>query len=61
MTTGTMARVSLAVEIDGKAFFVALPPERLQMLVQLAASLSDNGKLPLAAIPAGYSFDEVKP
>jgi len=60
MSRGTITRVAMQVEIDGKVFAVALPLERLLMLVQLAESLSDNGKLPVHEMP-GAAFSEMKP
>lgn len=57
MTVGVVTRVAMQVEIDGKAYAVALPQERLLMLAQLAESLSDNGKLPVCELP-GTMFQE---
>lgn len=48
--------VSLAVEYEGKPYFVALPQDRLQVLVKLAAGLSDSGSLPLTKAPEGFKF-----
>lgn len=61
MTTGTIGRIVLAVEPNGKPYYVTLPQDRLQMLVQLAESLSDDGKLPVRKAPQGHVFQEVKP
>lgn len=38
-------KVSLMVQLQGKAYYVALPQDRLKMLVQLAESLFDDGRL----------------
>lgn len=48
--------VSLAVEYEGKPYFVALPQDRLKILVKMAASLSDSGSLPLSAAPENFKF-----
>ena len=47
----------MAVEIDGKPYFVGLPQDRMLMLVELAATLSDSGKLPVLAAPDEYKFE----
>lgn len=52
--------ISIAVQIDGKAYFVALPHERLVLLMKLAEGLSDSGQLPVVAAPASYQFIPVK-
>lgn len=59
MTTKKVGRVCLAVEIDGKPCFVALPQERLLMLVKMAAGLSDTGSLPVIEAP-GFRFEELR-
>jgi hypothetical protein len=59
MSKGTVTRASLAAEIDGKVYFVALPQARLVMLMQLAASLFDDGKLTVVPAPADYKFQEI--
>jgi len=53
MSAGAIEKVALAVQIDGKGYYVALPQDRLQMLVKLAQGLSDNGKLNVQAMPPG--------
>jgi hypothetical protein len=52
-----ITRVCMAVEIDGKPHFVMLPQERMLMLVDFAATLSDNGKLPVLAAPDEFKFE----
>lgn len=56
MSAGTIEKVSLSVQIDGKGYHVALPQERLKMLVKLAEGLSDDGKLPVLAMAEGCAF-----
>ena len=51
-----VSKISLSVEINGTAYFVMLPHERLKLILSLAESLSDNGKLPVKKAPAGYKF-----
>jgi hypothetical protein len=46
-TEKSIQKVALLVEIDGQAYYVNLPQDRLKMVVQLAQSLSDNGSLPV--------------
>jgi hypothetical protein len=60
MSEGKIGRISFAVEIDGKPYFVALPQERLRVLVTLAGSLSDSGKLPVLDMPEGFKFTELE-
>lgn len=60
MSAGTVSRVSLAIEIDGQAYFVVLPHDRLQLLVKMAEGLSDTGTLPVAKCPAGFAFSTMK-
>lgn len=59
MSKGTVTRASLAAEIDGKVYFVALPQDRLVMLMKLAQSLFDDGKLTVVPAPADYKFQEI--
>jgi hypothetical protein len=61
MSTGTIEKVAMAVQIDGKGYYVALPQDRLRILVKLAEGLSDNGKLSVQAMPPGHDFIDLKP
>ena len=54
-----IGRVSMMVEVDGKPCVIVLPQERMRMLVDLAASLSDNGKLPVKKLGDEYHFETV--
>ncbi len=54
-----IGRVSMMVEIDGQACAVVLPQERMRMLVDLAGSLSDSGKLPVKKLGSEYSFETI--
>ena len=59
MTKGTVTRASLAAEIDGKIYFVALPQDRMQLLLKLAQGLFDGGELVVIPAPADYKFTEI--
>lgn len=59
VSTGQITKVSVAIEIDGKPYFVALSQDRLKMLMSLAQGLSDGGKLPVKPLPDGCYFYEV--
>ena len=52
-----IGRVCIYVEINDKPCAVALPHDSLLMLVNLASSLSDNGKLPVVALPDNFKFE----
>ena len=56
-----IGRVSLIVEIDGEVCAVALPQERLQLVVDMAAGLSDTGRLPVRKLGKDYRFEVVHP
>lgn len=49
-------KVSVAVEIEGKPYFVALDQTRMKLLIQFASGLSDNGKLNVVKAPSDYKF-----
>ena len=53
-------KVSLAVQIEGKAYFVALDRDKLHLLVQMAQGLSENGKLNVIPAPEGFAFKQIK-
>lgn len=55
-----IGRVSLAVDIDNKVYFVCLSNEKLKLLVKFAESLSENGKLPVKKAPEDYKFHELE-
>jgi hypothetical protein len=52
-----IGRISVMVEVDGQICVVLLPEERKKLLVQMAASLSDNGKLNVAKCPNDFRFE----
>ena len=55
-----LGRVSMIVELDGKLCAVVLPPERMRMLVDLASSLSDTGRLPVKQLGSDYKFETIE-
>ena len=55
-----IGRISIVVEIDGSPCAVVLPYESLEILVSMAASLSDSGKLPVKKLGDDYKFHEIK-
>lgn len=60
MTTPTTGRIALVVELDGVPHYIALPQDRLKILLQLAQGLCDSGKLPVKKAPEGTEFMELK-
>ena len=55
-----IGRVSMIVECNGKPCAVVLPQERLRILVNLAASLSDTGSLPVKELGSEYHFETLE-
>ncbi len=55
-----IGRVSMMIEVDGNACVVALPQEKMRMLVDLAASLSDSGKLPVKKLGSEYKLETIE-
>jgi hypothetical protein len=53
-------KVSLAVQIKGKPYFVALDSDKLHLLIQMAQGLSDNGKINVIPAPEGFEFKQIK-
>lgn len=53
---GVVTQISIAVEIDGKTYYVALSQQKLLSLVPFACALSDSGKLPVVPAPEGTTF-----
>jgi hypothetical protein len=58
MNPHEVTRVSFAVEIGGEVYHIDLPHDRMLILVQMAASLSDTGELPAKKSP-GYQMQEL--
>jgi hypothetical protein len=53
-------KISLAVQIDNKAYFVALDSSKLHLLIKMAQGLSDNGKINVIPAPDGFEFKQIK-
>jgi len=51
--------ISIAVQIDGKPYFVVLDEDKKQILMKMAAGLSDDGKLKVVKAPAEFSFETI--
>lgn len=54
-----IGRVCMIVEVDNTPCLVSLPQERMKILVELAASLSDTGKLPVRKPGDEYKFETI--
>ena len=54
-----ISKVSMIVEIDGAPCVVILPQNKLLILVDLAASLSDSGKLLVKKLGTTYNFENI--
>jgi len=54
-----VGRVSMCVEVEGKMCAVVLPQDRLRLLVSMAASLSDDGQLPVRELSSDYHWEEL--
>lgn len=57
--SGEIGRVVIYAEIDGEVKQVILSQERMQLLMQMAAGLSDDGRLRVIPAP-GMAFVEQK-
>ena len=58
--TTEIGRISMVVECDGKVCAVVLPQDRMRLLVNLAASLSETGVLPVKVLPSSYHFETLE-
>lgn len=59
-TSAEITKVVIAVEVEGKPYFVNLPLDRMMILMKMASGLSDTGALPVVKAPDGYAFTELK-
>lgn len=48
--------VSIAIQVDGRAYFVNLPHAQMMILMALAGSLTDGGALKVVAAPDKYKL-----
>lgn len=58
--TAEIEKVALMVQIGGKPYHVALSQDKLRLVCNLAASLSDTGALPVVLAADGYRLEELK-
>ncbi len=49
-------KVTIAVEIKGKPYFVLASQEHMQIAITMIQGLSDNEKLNVAKAPDGFEF-----
>ena len=52
-------KVCIAVEIEGKSYFVALDQDRMKLLMKMACGLSENGNLNVVKAPQDFKFTTV--
>jgi hypothetical protein len=52
-------KVCIAVEIEGKPYFVALEQDRMLLLMKMACGLSDNGQLNVVKAPQDFKFTAI--
>ncbi|MCK5680191.1 hypothetical protein KAI46_05200 [bacterium] len=55
-----IGKVCMMVEIDGRVCAVVLPQDKMLILVDLASSLSDSGKLPVREMGDSYKFETIE-
>jgi len=56
-----ISKLSVAVEIDGKPYFVLIPKGCKELAVRLLAGLQEDGELKVVAAPDEYKFQAVEP
>lgn len=52
-------KVCIAVEIEGKPYFVALNQDRMKLLMKMACGLADNGNLNVVKAPQDFKFTTI--
>jgi len=52
-------KVSIAIEIEGKTYFVALDQDRMKLLMKMASGLSENGNLNVVKAPQDFKFTTI--
>jgi hypothetical protein len=52
-----VGNVSMMVEINGDPYAVALPQEKLRILIKMAEGLSDSGQLPVKKLGDEYKIE----
>jgi len=51
--------ISMMVELDSQPCVVALPQEKLRLLLKMAEGLTDNGKLPVKKLGSDYRIEVI--
>ena len=54
-----ISNISIAVEIEGKAYFVRLPEGTRELVLKMIAGLSDNSTLNVVGAPEGFEFTPI--
>lgn len=58
--TKEIGRISMVLECDSKPCVVVLSQDKMRLLVNLAASLSDDGVLPVKELGSDYHFETLE-
>lgn len=56
-----ISKLSIAVEIDGKPYFVLIPKDCKELAVRLISGLSEDGELKVVSAPDDYKFQALEP
>jgi len=51
--------VSMMVEIDNEVYAVVLPQDQMRLVVNIAASLGEGGKLPVKPLGKEYKIERL--
>jgi len=54
-----ISKLSIAVEIDGKAHLVVLPKGTKELALRMLAGLNENNILDVVEAPEGYEFESM--
>jgi len=53
-------KLSVAVEIEGKPYFVLIPKGSKELCLRMIAGLSDDSQLNVVSAPEGYNFTSLE-
>lgn len=56
-----VTQISLSVELDGKCYIAVIPNDKFEILLCLAGTLFEDGKVPLIAAPSDFHFEPFMP
>ena len=56
----SVGKMSIAVEIGGKIYYVAYPKHSKMLILNFIAGLGDSGKLVVKEAPEDYKFIELE-